>query len=103
MVVVDVAEGDDVFAGDGAEMGFASAPRADERNVEFVAGGIGAENFCARQNECGSAKGGGGFEEFASFHKLFLLKRRASLLVDMPRVRDSFWGINSKRGLSLDR
>lgn len=50
MVVVDVAKGDDIFAGDRAEMRFTSAPRADERDIQFVARSVRAENFDARKN-----------------------------------------------------
>jgi hypothetical protein len=49
-------------------MGFAAAPRADERDVQFVAGGLDPEEFGPRQDEPGGSGEGDGFEEVATFH-----------------------------------
>ena len=68
VLLVHVAEGDDVFAAQGAEVGLATAPGADQGDVEFVAGGVGAEEFHPGQDEPGSSGEGGSAEEFTSFH-----------------------------------
>jgi len=54
--VVDVAEGDDVFAGALADIACASAADADAGDVEFFVGGYGA----ACGGEFGGAHGSGG-------------------------------------------
>ena len=66
--LIHVAKGDDVFAGDGVEVGFTPAPRAEQRDVEFVAWRVSSKEFDARKNERSGAGNGGGLEELASFH-----------------------------------
>ena len=72
VLLVHVAQGDDVLAGDAAEMGFAPAPGADQGDVQLVAGRVGPEESGARQDEPGGSGEGDGFEELASFHGAIL-------------------------------
>jgi hypothetical protein len=58
MVFIHVAQRDDVFTGDGAEVRLAAAPGADERDIELVAGRIRPEQFRVRKNECASSPSG---------------------------------------------
>ena len=77
VLLVDVAQGDDVFLGEAVEVGFAPAPGADEGDIQLVAGGVGAEEPGAREDEpCGSGEGDGP-EEVASFHGASLAAREA--------------------------
>jgi len=50
-------------------MGFTSAPSADERKVEFVAGGVRSEEPNFREDEAGRTAEGHAFEKLASFHR----------------------------------
>ena len=79
VLFVHVAQGDNVLAGEAAEMGFAAAPRADEGNVELVTGGIGAEEFGARQDEPGGSGESDGSEELTSFHRASLTPRKRAV------------------------
>ena len=63
VLLVHVAQGDDVLAGDAVEMGFAAAPGAEQGDVELVAGGVGSEEPGPRQDEPGGSGEGDGFEE----------------------------------------
>jgi hypothetical protein len=47
VLLIHVAEGDDVFLGEAVEVGFAAAPGAEEGDVELVAGRVGAEELRA--------------------------------------------------------
>ena len=52
----------------GAEVGFAAAPRADQGDVQLIAGSIRAEKRRARKQQAGPGDGER-LEELASFHK----------------------------------
>ena len=60
VLLVHVAEGDDVLVGQAVEVGFAAAPGADEGDVELVAGCVGAEEAGAGEDEAGGAGEGDG-------------------------------------------
>ena len=65
---VDVAEGHDVLAGDGAKVGFTASPGADQGDVELVAWRVGSEQGRVGEDEPGGAGEGSRFEELTSFH-----------------------------------
>ena len=76
VLLVHVAQGDDILAHEAAEMGFAAAPRADEGDIELVAGGIGTEEFGSRQDKPGGSGESDGSEELTSFHGASLTPRK---------------------------
>src|ERR1043166_1049623 len=68
MLLVHVAEGDDVLAGDAGEMDFAATPGADQGDVQLVAGGICAEKPDPGKDERCCGRKSDGSKEVASFH-----------------------------------
>ena len=85
VLLVHVAQGDNVFFGDAVEVGFAPAPRADEGDVQLVAGGVGAEEPGPRQDEPGGPGEGDGLKEVASFHGASLATRKRGVK-PLPRT-----------------
>jgi hypothetical protein len=67
--LVDVAQRHHVLAADCAKVRFAPAPRADQRDVQFVARRIRAEQLRVRQNQCARPDEARVFQELTSFHK----------------------------------
>ena len=51
MLLIDIANGDDVFAGERVEMSFGPAPGADQGDVQLVARRIRPKKFDARQDQ----------------------------------------------------
>src|SRR5207253_3747058 len=68
VLFVHVAEGNDVLAGDGVEVGFAASPGANQCDVQLIARSIRAEEARSRQDKSSSPSQGCRFEELASFH-----------------------------------
>ena len=79
VLFVYVADRDDVLAGKTVEMGFGPAPRAEEGDVQLVAGSIGAEEFGPRKDEPGGPGESDGSEELTSFHAASLATERCQV------------------------
>ena len=76
VLLVHVAQGNDILAGEAAEVRFGAAPGADEGNIELVTGGIGAEESGPWKDKAGGSGESDGSEELTSFHWASLTARK---------------------------
>ena len=86
VLLVHVADGDDIFFGDAVEVGFAPAPGAEQGYVELVAGCVGSEESRPGKDESRGSGKGKGFEEVTSFHAASLVARQRAVKPPVGRV-----------------
>ncbi len=84
VLLVHVTQRDDVLRGHASEMRLTPAPRADESDVQFVAGGVGSEELGPWQDEPSGSGKGDGFEEVATFHAGSLVTQKRGVKLIRP-------------------